>query len=60
LWALKSQAKELSGLDTLALVLETFGIVIGTFVDADGKIDYAAVRKSFAENIWLFIKLPGK
>lgn len=57
--ALKSQAKELNGRDSLALVLQTFG-VNGIFVGMDGEIDYAAARKSFAENIWLFVMLPGK
>ncbi|CAG8543072.1 551_t:CDS:1 [Paraglomus occultum] len=47
LQTLKSQAKELSGLDTLTLVFQYLEVDgANDLVDANGEIDYATARKS--------------
>ncbi|RUS27848.1 hypothetical protein BC938DRAFT_482649 [Jimgerdemannia flammicorona] len=61
LQALKSQAEELKGQDSLAFVILTFDVADREgLVDAQGEINDAVARKVFAENIWLFVELPTR
>ena len=53
--AVKNSATELDGEDSLDLVLKNYGVD-----GAESLVDANGARNSFAENVWLFVELPGK